>query len=91
MTSDKVKIRVVANPSFFADVTNEALRLDRSQSFILQRCVGTTLPRLAALSPASTEVQAMKKLSCRNRDAMETSPPSSRDAESRVFFLPESL
>lgn len=90
MTSDKVKIRVVANPRFFAEVTAEALRLDRSQSFLLQRCVGSSLPELAKLTPNSKEVAAMKKLACKSVPPT-SGPPSVRDNESRVFFLSEQL
>jgi hypothetical protein len=45
---DKVAIRVSGDPSFFEEVTTEAARLDRSPSWLLVFCVGTTLPKLAA-------------------------------------------
>ena len=45
---DKVAIRVSGEPSFFEEVTSEAARLDRSPSWLLVYCVGTTLPKLAS-------------------------------------------
>jgi hypothetical protein len=45
---EKVAIRVSGDPSFFEEVTTEAARLDRSPSWLLVFCVGTTLPKLAS-------------------------------------------
>ena len=50
---DKVAIRVSGDASFFEEVTTEAARLDRSPSWLLVFCVGTTLPKLAASLVAS--------------------------------------
>ena len=50
---DKVAIRVSGDPSFFEEVTTEAARLDRSPSWLLVFCVGTTLPKLASSLVAS--------------------------------------
>jgi hypothetical protein len=50
---DKVAIRVSGDPSFFEEVTAEAARLDRSPSWLLVFCVGTTLPKLASSLVAS--------------------------------------
>jgi hypothetical protein len=44
---DKVAIQVSGDPAFFNEVTYEAARLDRSPSWLLVYCVGTTLPKLA--------------------------------------------
>ncbi|MDB5217708.1 MAG: hypothetical protein JWO86_5635 [Myxococcaceae bacterium] len=45
---DKVAVRVSGDPSFFDEVTTEAARLDRSPSWLLGFCLGTTLPKLAS-------------------------------------------
>ncbi len=45
---NKVAVRVSGERSFFDDVTREAARLDRSPSWLLGHCMGTTLPKLAA-------------------------------------------
>ena len=45
---DKVAVRVSGDPSFFEEVTTEAARLDRSPSWLLGHCLGTTLPKLSA-------------------------------------------
>lgn len=50
---DKVAIRVSGDASFFEEVTTEAARLDRSPSWLLVFCVGTTLPKLASSLVAS--------------------------------------
>lgn len=50
---DKVAIRVSGDPSFFEEVTTEAARLDRSPSWLLVFCVGTTFPKLASSLVAS--------------------------------------
>jgi hypothetical protein len=46
---DKVAIQVSGAASFFDEVTSEAARLDRSPSWLLVYCVGTTLPKLASI------------------------------------------
>jgi hypothetical protein len=50
---DKVAIRVSGDASFFDEVKTEAARLDRSPSWLLVFCVGTTLPKLASSLVAS--------------------------------------
>jgi hypothetical protein len=52
---DKVAIRVSGDPSFFDEVTSEAARLDRSPSWLLVYCVGTTLPKLSSIVVAPKE------------------------------------
>ncbi len=49
---DKVAVRVSGDPSFFHEVTTEAARLDRSPSWLLGFCLGTTLPKLASVARA---------------------------------------
>lgn len=44
----KVAVRVSGDRSFFDELTTEAARLDRSPSWLLGHCLGTTLPKLAA-------------------------------------------
>ena len=46
---DKVAIRIAGDRSFFEEVTAEAARLDRSPSWLLGHCLGTTLPKLASI------------------------------------------
>lgn len=43
-----VAIQVFGEPAFFDEVTSEAARLDRSPSWLLGRCLGSTLPKLAS-------------------------------------------
>jgi len=45
---EKVAVRVSGDPSFFDEVRIEAARLDRSPSWLLGHCLGTTLPKLAS-------------------------------------------
>jgi hypothetical protein len=47
---DKVAVRVSGDPSFFDEVTTEAARLDRSPSWLLGFCLGSTLPKLASVA-----------------------------------------
>jgi hypothetical protein len=47
---DKVAIRVSGDASFFDEVTTEAARLDRSPSWLLGFCLGSTLPKLASVA-----------------------------------------
>ena len=63
---DKVRVDVIGDPAFFAEVSGEAARLDRSLSWVLQRCLHTALPELAKLAPDSDEVAAMKLSPLRN-------------------------
>ncbi len=54
---EKVAIRVAGNRAFFDDVAREAARLDRSPSWLLARCLSSTLPKLAdtvAVAAAAT-------------------------------------
>lgn len=74
---DKVAIRVSGDPSFFEEVTTEAARLDRSPSWLLVFCVGTTLPKLAS----SLVVAAPK-----DKGASE-----SMKRKSWTFFVPRDL
>jgi hypothetical protein len=73
---DKVAIQVAGDPSFFDDVRAEAARLDRSPSWLLVYCVGTTLPKLA-----SSIVVATPK---------STKPPTSK-RRIWTFFVPRDL
>ncbi len=63
---DKVQTEVVGNPAFFQEVELEATRLERSQSWILQRCLKASLPDLAVLPIGSEAVAKMKKSLLRN-------------------------
>ncbi len=63
---DKVRVDVIGDPGFFAEVSDEAARLDRSNSWVLQRCLHLSLPVLAELAPDSAEVAAMKLSPLRN-------------------------
>jgi hypothetical protein len=45
---NKVAVRVSGAPSFFDDIKTEAARLDRSPSWLLGFCLGSTLPKLAS-------------------------------------------
>lgn len=47
---DKVAIRVSGDRSFFDEVTTEAARLDRSPSWLLGFCLGSTLPKLGSVA-----------------------------------------
>ncbi len=60
---DKVAVRVSGDSAFFDEVTTEAARLDRSPSWLLGRCLGTTLPKLATslVASAPREQQAPSK------------------------------
>ena len=49
---DKIAVRVSGDPSFFAEITTQAARLDRSPSWLLGHCLGTTLPKLRAIVAA---------------------------------------
>jgi hypothetical protein len=63
---DKVRVDVIGDPAFFAQVSEEAARLDRSNSWIVQRCLLTALPALAKLAADSDEVSGMKLSPLRN-------------------------
>lgn len=68
MDMDKVAIRVSGAPSFFEEVTTEAARLDRSPSWLLVYCVGTTLPKLSSSlvahsAPKETTTDSTKRKS----------------------------
>ena len=47
---NKVAIRVSGAPSFFDEIKAEAARLDRSPSWLLGFCLGTTLPKLGSVA-----------------------------------------
>jgi hypothetical protein len=64
---DKVAIRVSGDPSFFEEVTSEAARLDRSPSWLLVFCVGTTLPKLASSLVASAPTDTRKDESLKRK------------------------
>ena len=72
---DKVAIQVSGDPSFFNEVKEEAARLDRSPSWLLVYCVGTTLPKLAstivAMPAKDTSIKAKRRI--------------------RTFFVPREL
>lgn len=55
---EKVAIQVSGDPSFFDEVKTEAARLDRSPSWLLVYCVGTTLPKLASSIVATAQKAA---------------------------------
>lgn len=73
---DKVAIKVTGDRSFYDEVAVEAARLDRSPSWLLGHCLGTTLPKLAA----SIVVAAPKK-------AKATKKPK----HTWTFFVPKQL
>lgn len=73
--ADKVAIQVSGDPSFFDEVKTEAARLDRSPSWLLVYCVGTTLPKLASSIVAS---------------AQKSSPPPAK-RRVWTFFVPRDL
>ena len=75
---DKVAIRVSGDRSFFDEVKAEAARLDRSPSWLLGHCLGTTLPKIAA-SVVATAPPPKKK-----------APPSD-DKLTWTFFVPKNL
>jgi len=47
---NKVAIRVSGAPSLFDEIKTEAARLDRSPSWLLGFCLGSTLPKLASVA-----------------------------------------
>ena len=65
---DKVAIRVSGDASFFDEVRTEAARLDRSPSWLLGFCLGSTLPKLASVarivvsSPSTTRDAGKRKI-----------------------------
>lgn len=63
---DKVAIRVSGDPSFFDEVRTEAARLDRSPSWLLGFCLGSTLPKLASsivvASPSDVREPGKRKI-----------------------------
>lgn len=61
MVMDKVAVRVSADPSLFNDVATEAARLDRSPSWLLGHCLGTTLPKLGTIVAAPRAEQRSSK------------------------------
>ena len=95
---DKVRVDVIGDPGFFAEVSDEAARLDRSNSWILQRCLHLSLPVLAELAPDSAEVAAMKLSPLRNLAMAESSDPAIAELASppkgtakRMFFMPRAM
>lgn len=58
---EKVAIRVAGDRAFFDDVAREAARLDRSPSWLLADCLGTTLPKLDAAMAASVTPRSESK------------------------------
>lgn len=72
---DKVAIQISGAASFFDEVTSEAARLDRSPSWLLVYCVGTTLPKLASSIVASAP----------------NDEPSREKRKTWTFFVPRDL
>jgi len=61
-----VAMEVVADPAFLAELTQEADRIDRSQSWIVQRCLRTSLPDLEKLPAEASVLEGMKRSPLRN-------------------------
>lgn len=66
MVTDTIRIQVIGDPTFFAEIAQEASRLDRSQSWVLQRCLTSSLPELEAMVVGADAVEAMKTSPLRN-------------------------
>jgi hypothetical protein len=58
---DKVAIRVSGDASFFDEVRTEAARLDRSPSWLLGFCLGSTLPKLASVARVAVSSPSGKR------------------------------
>ena len=59
-------MQVVGDPEFFEEIADEASRLDRSQSWIIQKCLTASLPALATMAADADAITTMKKSPLRN-------------------------
>jgi hypothetical protein len=74
---DKVAVRVSGDASFFDEVATEAARLDRSPSWLLGFCLGSTLPKLGAVAHVAIASSDEARGDCKRK--------------SWTFFVPRDL
>jgi len=77
----KVTVRFEAIAPLFAQIAEEAARLDRSPSWLVGQCLRDALPELASLNPKTREARSMKR---RSRGSVARK-------ETRIYFVPEDV